>query len=475
MNVTITAMILALTAGGPGGPTTPADSALDRVHRALDLMGGEGRLRALERVRFDMMTQWQRTTFRDVPASDRPSFEAHTDVRDYTIPAWRNTRRFPGRDIVNIVRDSVATTDFGAGPQPLSVAYVDERDELFIYSPDRLVVHLADAADVRLAPDTVVAGEAYAVLHATLQDRHDASVLIHPGTGLPAAVRFRAAHPNDFGLSPWGAMDVQVWYSNWRSFGDVSIPAQWDVYRMGRPYKRLTVQRADFAADFVAADSFAVTPALRARFADEASAPMHDRPVDSTIVHAGGLVGLTGFGAPAGAIDTGSGWLLLGTGHMPLNLERARTALARHGAEAWAGGLAATTRAGDGGARTLAAEGLPVWAAQASVELVRRVFRNAGESEAALEVVDRRIVVGRGPRAIHLVPVDLPDAPGSVMLWAPALGWLYAPDAAQPLDLRLVEDRARALGWEWTVLGSARGFATRGAFRVDRGGAAPAR
>ena len=435
------------------------------TERALQHMGGETALRGIERAHLDMMTQWQRTTFRTVPGSDLPSFEAHTDVRDYTIPAWRNTRRFPGRNVINVIRDSVATTDFGTGVQPLSVAYVDERDELFVYSPDRLMLLLADAPDVVQTADTIVAGEPFVVLKATLAGRLPSTVLFHKGTGLPTMLRFRAAHPNDFGLSPWGAMAVEVWYSNWRTFGSITIPSQWDVHRMGRPYKRLTVQRADFAPRFEPADSFPVSNALRQRFASEASQPMHDRPIDSVVVRAPGLIEISGFGFPAGAVDTGSGWLLLGAGHMPLNLERARAALATHGATRFVGALAVSTRAGDGGAVTLTNEGTPVWVAPAAASLVGHVLANGGGLPEGIEVVSAGMWLGSGDQRVRLEPVDLPEAPGSLMLWAPALGWLYSPDAAQPLDVRLVEERARALGWDWTALGTARGLLVEGALK----------
>ncbi len=467
MGLGIVSILFALTLGASHG--TPGDeepSAREIVDRALALMGGEARLRAAHQVRFDMMTQWQRTTFRDLPGSDRPSYEPHTDVRDYSLPAWRNTRRFPGRDIVNVVRDTVATTDFGAGPQPLSVAYVDERDELFVYSPDRLILELADAPDLRRVADTLVAGESFTVLRATLAMRLDASVLFHPGTGLPSSLHFEAGHPNDFGLSPWGVMAVAVWYSNWRTFGDISIPSQWDVSRMGRPYKRMTVRAADFEAEFIPADSFSISLELRERFAVESARAMHDQPIDSVIRLATGLVGLQGIGAPAGAIDVGVGWLLLGAGHMPLNLQRGRAALADAGVTDIVGALAATTRAGNGGSSALAEDGHTIWTAAAATPLLRQVLASAGAPSHTLREVGEGVWVGDGPRRVWLESIDLPDAPGSVVLWSPGLRWVYAPDAVQPLDLRMVEERARERGWPWDVLGSSRSLATRGAFDV---------
>ena len=63
---------------------------------AIARMGGAELLRGVARVRFDLMTQWQRTAFDDRPAADQPSYEWHSDLRDYALAAWRNTRRYNG-------------------------------------------------------------------------------------------------------------------------------------------------------------------------------------------------------------------------------------------------------------------------------------------------------------------------------------------------------------------------------------------
>jgi hypothetical protein len=70
--------------------------------------------------------------------------------------------------------------------------------------------------------------------------------------------------------------------------------------------------------------------------------------------------------------------------------------------------------------------------------------------------------IGSSPERIRLEPVDLPDVPGSLIVYSPDLAWLYAPDAVTPLDIRVVVDRAESLGWRWTALGTARGVVVQG-------------
>lgn len=457
------ALVLAMTslAGPAEGLAQAPPPARATVERAAGLMGGEETLRGIRTVRFDMMTQWQRTGFRDVPWTDRPSFERHTDVRDYTIPAWRNTRMFTNRNITNIIRDTVAITDFGTGFQPLSVAYVDERDELFLYTPDRLILALLDADRLSAAPDTAIGGEAHHVVRATVDDGLPVSVYFHAGSGLPTLLRFHAAQPNDFGLVPWGDMPVDVWYSNWQSTGALSIPTQWDIERVGRPYKRMTAQSLAINPEF-APDSFAVSADLRSRYI-ETRGPMHDRQPDSVAVVAPGLVQVTGFGFPAGAVRGGNGWYLLEAAHHPLMLERARRGLRDAGVDGIAGAIIVAARAGNGGVVALADEGVPLFISPAAEPFVRTMLDDAGRSGASFDVIRNVRRIGNGREAVQVAPVDLADVPGSLLVYSESLGWLYAPDAATAIDVRLVEERARSLGWTWTALGTARGLVVEGA------------
>ena len=64
--------------------------------------------------------------------------------RDYELNAWRNTRRNLANgtwreSVTNVVVDTVATMrPAGANAfRPLSIAYVDERRELFAFAPER--------------------------------------------------------------------------------------------------------------------------------------------------------------------------------------------------------------------------------------------------------------------------------------------------------------------------------------------------
>src|SRR5262249_5165521 len=150
-------------------------------------------------------------------------YEIHSDLRDYSIMAWRNTRRSPAggswREITDIVRDTVAIRRFtppaasGASAatapwSPLTIAYADEPREIFTLAPERLLLAARAAGDLRVLSDTTIAGAAHARLAATV-GHFPATLFIRRSNALPTMVRWHAAQPNDFGLVPWGEMEVE--------------------------------------------------------------------------------------------------------------------------------------------------------------------------------------------------------------------------------------------------------------------------
>jgi len=434
-------------------------AALRLLDRGIDHMGGNA-LRALERVRFDLITQWQRTTFETRPYADAPSYERDTDVRDYTIGGWRNTREFAvgseWRTVVDLVRDSVAVRSFGQGFAPLNIAYVDERNELFTYSPDRVLLLAREAADLRAGPDTMIGGVRHARLAATLNGMR-ATLFVRRADGLPTMLRFCAAHPNDFGLVPWGEMDVEVWYSNWRTFGGgISLPAQWDIRRVERPYKRITVLNATFDPAF-APDSFAVADSLRAAYAAVATRPMHDLPLDSARVVEADFAEFRTFGSPAGAVRVGGQWVILEAGQAPLSFERARDWLAANAPAPIAAVIAGQAMPGNGGAAAAVDAGIRVIAGAGAAPMLQAVLRGYGRGASATETVAEPRWLTVGSDSLRLETMDLPNTRGALLAWAPSLRWLYAPAALTPLDVRLVLDRARQRGWVVERLGTTRG------------------
>src|SRR5690348_3741946 len=305
------------------GATSPASAALDT---AIARMGGEDVLRRVERVRFEMMTLWQRMSFEERPSDLIGTYELHSDLRNYTLGAWRNTRRFLSgpvmQEMTDIVQKDAAIRRFPPTPDgspspwaPLNTAYVDERREIFAFMPERLVLAAHSARDLRGLSDTTIAGVAHARVSATI-DGFPTTIFLRRTDGLLAMARYHAAQPNDFGLAPWGDMTVEMWYSRWAKYPlpgtqGIAYPTQWDVRRVGRLYKRLVVLSANFDAP-APPDSFAISDSLRAAFASgTASRPMWELPMDSARILEPRLARLGNPGQTQAAVKLGNTWVML--------------------------------------------------------------------------------------------------------------------------------------------------------------------
>ncbi|HEX5829737.1 MAG TPA: hypothetical protein VFY16_02075, partial [Gemmatimonadaceae bacterium] len=443
-----------------GSVPTPPPSAVAALDSAIVRMGGAPALRAVRRTRLEMLTQWQRTNFDARPYADLPSYELHSELRDDTMPAWRNARRFymggSWRELVDVVRDSVAIRRMpDAAWAPLNVAYVDERRELFAFAPERVLLLARDAADLRALPDTVIGGVAHARVAATV-DRYPAVLFLRRGDGDRAMARFVAAHPNDFGLVPWGRMEVELWYSRWAPLpGGINYPMQWDVRRVGRPYKRMTVLAATLDAP-AAPDSFTVSDSLRAAFRVTANRPMHDVPLDSARLMGERLAHFGTPGAPAGAVKLGRRWLLLEAGTAPLNAERAAGWLA--GADRGtqvAGALVTVPFTGSGGVAWLAPRRIPLHVAPGAASIVRTILRNHDVTPTGTTVTAGRWLRVDGD-SLWVEPIDFPNAPGAMLAWVPSLRWVYSGAVTSPVELERLAARTRERRWAVERFGSAR-------------------
>ena len=440
-------------------PAAPDPRAVAIIDTSIGRMGGAEALRALTRVRLEMMTQWQRTTFDARPYTDLPSYERHTDQRNYSIPAWRNYRRFAAgsswREITDVVRDTVAIRQSNGVWAPLNVAYVDERRELFTFAAERILLEAREAGDLRALSDTSIGGMAHARVAATIGG-YPSTLFFRRSDGLLAMARYLAAQPNDFGLAPWGRMEVELWYSRWTALPTgVSLPWQWDMKRVGRPYKRMTVLAV--SVDTASVDSFEISDSLRTAFLATANHAMQDVPLDSARMVQPGVVRFASFAYPAGAVKVGQGWLLLETGQASVNAERAVEWLDKHDSEGKVAGAILTLPAGaNGGIVWLSRQQIPLYVGPGAAPFASTILRNHGRAlPKSSEIGSGRWLRMAGDSA-WVEPIDLPDAPGSMLVYVPSLKWAYSAVAFSPFHQRYVIDRLRQRGWAVEQLGSLR-------------------
>lgn len=449
---------------------TPAEI----LDTAMVRMGGEATLRRIDRVRFEMLTLWHRITFDERPNVSGIGYEVHSDLRNYSLDAWRNTRKFLNGSgappqVIDVVRDSAAIRQLTLpnGTQapwaPLNIAYVDERREVFAFAPERLLLAARGASDLRVLDDTTIAGRPHRRLAATI-DGFPVTIFFGRHDGFLAMARYHAAHINDFGLAPWGDMEVEVWYSNWTKHvlpgtAGVSYPAQWDVRRIGRPYKRVTILSANFDAT-APSDSFAITDSLRAAYVATARRPMWEVAMDSARIIDSRFAMLGRPGQTQAAVKLGRQWLFLEGAIAPQQNETDAGWLLRAVPGSSLGGAIVTVvNSGRGGAAWLAGRRLPIYVSPGGEAAQRATLANWKQSPSIMTVVARGRWLAMDGDSLWVEPIDYPDAPGALIAWLPSARWVYSGMAASPLNFDLMMARARERGWTVERYGSLRGVA----------------
>jgi hypothetical protein len=450
-------------------------TAGDVLRLAMERAGGAPALERVERAHIEQMTLWHRQTFEDRPFGDQVgSYERVTDQRDYTIPAWRNTRRFVGGgaaagvEIIDLVRDTIAARFSPQGPNapaawgPLNIAYVDERRELFTFSPERLLPLAMRDPKLALLPDTLIDAGLHHRVKATIE-RFPVTLFVHAGTGLLARARFRAAQPRDFGLAPFGNMEVDIWYSQWRPVPgpggqQLRYPGQIDIARLGRPYKRLTILSARFDAA-AAPDSFTIADDVRARYRDAATRPMWEIPVDSGRITEGkfAVLGTPGF-APQ-AVKVGSQWLLLEGSAVPERAPVEEAWLRARDGAGFGGVLISTSTPPRGGMAWFVRNRRPVLHGRGAARAAAVVLANWDVSERTT-AVSRGQWVKLGGDSLWVEPFDAPGSLGGLLAYVPSLRWAYHALALDPLVKTLIMERVKERGWTVERLGHARALTT---------------
>jgi hypothetical protein len=460
----LSAVILSASLGADLQAQTLIATPRSVVDTALARMGGAEAVARVQRVRREMLTTWQRTNFRDEPYADAPSYELHTDIRDYGRLAWRNTRKFgfsaSAAQIIDIVVDTIAIRQMPTGAwTALNVAYVDERRELFAFAPERILLLARDARDLRAGRDTTIDLEPVARLTATIEG-FPTTLFFRRGDGLLAMVRYRAAQVNDFGLTPWGTMEVEQWYSRWaKTPVGASLPTQWDIRRVRRPYKRVTVLSAAYDT-VVSAETFAISDSLRGVYLATATKPMHDVAVDSARFLDPNFAVFGAPGSPVGAVKLGGRWILIEAGQGGLSAERALGWLGRNDSLTPVGAAVLTmTSTGNGGITEVARRRLASYTAPGATPFVQRMIGNIGVAGIAPTTITAAQWLKVGTDSLWLEPIDLPDAPRSMLVYSPTHRWLYSALAAAPLQLDYLLARVRERGWVVERIGSGRGIA----------------
>jgi hypothetical protein len=304
-------------------------------------------------------------------------------------------------------------------------------------------------------------GLAHARVSATIAG-FPTTIFFRRSDGFLAMARYRAGQPNDFGLAGWGDMEVEMWYSRWAKYPvpgtpGIAFPTEWDVRRVGKMYKRLTLMAVNFDA-VAPADSFAISDSLRAAFAVGASAkPMWELPMDSAKIVEPRLAKFGNPGQSQQAVKMGNTWLMLEGTSVPQRNETDMQWLKQADPGSSVAGLLITSpNSGRGGAAWFAQKKLPVYVAPGSSAAMSATMKNWKQSPSALTVLTKPQWIRVGGDSLWVESMDFPDAPGAAIAYVPSMRWVYAAMAASPLAFDMIVARIRERGWNVDRIGSQR-------------------
>ncbi|MBL0939273.1 MAG: hypothetical protein IBJ03_10275 [Gemmatimonadaceae bacterium] len=448
----------ALTAPPAASPGWSTLSATALVDSALTRMGGAQLLSSITTMRADVMTQWKRTVFDERPGSDIPSYERHVDLRDYGARRWRNTRTFipSPASAVDIVDDTVGARTMPGqngvlATTPLNVAYIDERRQIFAFTPERTMLLARAATDLRRIADTTIDGIVHARVTGTAEG-YPATWFLRRTDRLPTMVRYRSDDTNDFGLAPWALHDVEVWYANWaRVNPGVMLPRQRDVHRAGRAYKRMTMMT--LALNVAAPrDSFAIADSTVQRYLATERRPMWQVSLDSAQMIEQTFASFPRFLGSSGAVRIGGEWVLFETAQSQGAVQLVHDWLTARTGSGVKTGIVARPFSGNGGARWFTKPGVSLIGAPGAAGNLRTMQRGAAPMRLTSVSSARWVRVGND--SLWMEPVDLPDAAGTLLVYSPTLRWIYNPVFGVPLYQPAHEQfvarlRARGLPVEW--------------------------
>lgn len=251
--------------------------AVRRVRAALDAMGGEAALRALEGVRLETIGH-----VNALEQSDRfegpyiVDYEQRVELRDLRTGRLRQTTQRRGfqspqfRGSTVVVAEGVASYQArlpdgsarSAAGRASEVLAAQRQQQL---APERVLLTALDAPDLQADRDTVYYGVPHHVVGFAAKDGR-VRLFLNAHTALPTAVETRRAEPEDYFWNVWGDVTLRTILSLWTLERDgILYPRQWDVEWNGALFRSTTVTALDLHAA-VPADSFIIGDSVRAAY-----------------------------------------------------------------------------------------------------------------------------------------------------------------------------------------------------------------
>ena len=430
------------------------------LRESAEAIGGLDRLRALRSVRVEETGgEYLVSTVTRADAPPKLIAQTMTTLRSARDTAMRRTmtQLFPmraGRITGTTVANRGLVANF-RGPALVPGGTFDAMvatEELRL-SPESAVLTALDAADVRLARDTVLGAVRHRVVTFTMEGA-PARLVIDAVSHVPTRVELTRAYPTNVFWAMWGDLRVVTTWSGWAlEPSGLWYPRQRTVTLNGAPFREYVVTSLELDAA-ESSDSTSVPDSVRAAFPTRVAAERAAAALPKlTPVEIGDGVVLYQGGYQAAAVRQGDGIVII---EGPESNAKSRAVLADV-ASRWPSapvkGVISTSPMWMhiGGLREYAARGIPIYALDVNVSIVRALLAAAHtQSPDSLARTRRAPIVhgistlttiGAGVNRLELRPARGQHSSSMVLVWFPGARLLYAsdvmiPDAFEPVFAR---------------------------------------
>jgi glyoxylase-like metal-dependent hydrolase (beta-lactamase superfamily II) len=429
-------------------------SAREIVLASAEAIGGVDRLRSIRGVRVEEMgTEYLISTVTRRDAPPRMISQTIATLRSAADSGIRRTlvqvvpMRAGALASTTVVSHGAAAVVRGNGLVPASVFDLETSTEELLLSPERVLLTALDAKDLRLERDTTIGAIRHHVVSLGI-DGARVRLFMDSASGFPTRVEIVRAYPSSVFWAMWGDLTLVTAWSAWAmEQGGVWYPRQRSVSLNGEAFREYVVSSLDLAAS-PAPDSLAIPDSVRAAFASVAARqrslaergtlPMlTPSPIAPTAVLYQG-------GYQSAAVKQADGIVII---EAPESPAKSRAVLADV-ATRWPGTRVKAVITTSpmwmhiGGLREYAARGVPIYALDANVPVVRSLlsapYAQAPDSLAKVRVapvirsVGHLTTIGQGAQRLELRPARGQQSSLMMLVYLPEQRLLYASDVVLP-------------------------------------------
>lgn len=438
---------------------TDSDLARARVRAAIQVMGGEERLRAIHSDQLKGIGHRYMTE-----QSERPEgpwlldyFEITQD-RDFDHGRLIEKRRSRGCDSTECwksaewrpsefaVSDGVAANLANGKMTPGTMPAVQDAEEILELGPERALLAALHAGDLRSDRDTLLRGYLHHVVEFTWHAR-PVRIYLSGYTAFPTAVEVTRTRPYSVYWAPWGDVTTRTTFSFWQlEPGGLHYPRQWNFESNGQPDWTLTINEVSFNLP-PADEAFAIPEDVRKAFAARARS-VEEFPLGNLKSPpeelAPGIVQVRGAWNVA-EVKQDDGIVIL---EGPISNGYSAKVIAD--AEKRFGGLptkAVITTSDSwphiGGLREYVARGIPLYALDLNRPILERLFAaphrlspdalEKRPQSAKITYISDPLELGKGENRIVIYPLREVTGERQMMIYFPARKLLYSSDLFQRL------------------------------------------